>query len=194
MYAYLTGKIAELTPAYVILDVNGIGYHIQITLNTFEAISGKEHIKLYVHHVVRDDAYLLFGFADQHERAVFLQLITVPGVGNATARMILSSMTTMETIEAISSSDVAMLQRVKGIGAKTAQRIVVDLRDKIGWPSDKDIQKSGLSYNTSKQEALSALLVLGFNRVTADKALTQLLQQDAALSVEKLLKEALKVL
>lgn len=194
MYAYLNGRIAEKNPAYVVLDVNGVGYHVHISLNTFEAIGVREQVKLFTYLSIREDAHVLFGFAEEMERTLFLQLISVSGVGANTARIILSSMTTTEATEAIASGNAALLQRVKGIGAKTAQRIVVDLKDKVGKVLTSDTENSTTGYNTGKEEALSALLVLGFNKVAADKVLTKLLQQDASLSVEKLIKEALKVL
>lgn len=194
MYAYLIGKIVEKNPAFVVLDVNGVGYHIHISLNTFESIGSKELVKLYTYLSIREDAHVLFGFADEAERTLFLQLISVSGVGANTARIILSSMTTAEAVEAIASGNAALLQRVKGIGAKTAQRIVVDLKDKVGKTLSGSIENSSHGYNTDKDEALSALLVLGFNKVAADKVLSKLMQQDASLSVEKLIKEALKVL
>ena len=194
MYSYLIGKITEKTPASIVLEVNNVGYHIQISLNTYEAIVDKEQAKLFVHLAVRDDGLLLFGFAAEEERSLFLQLITVSGVGVNTARIILSSMSTIETIEAIATGNVTMLQRVKGIGVKTAQRIVVDLKDKMGKTLVQGVEKSGQVYNTSREEALSALLVLGFHKITVDKVLNRLLQQDASMSVEKLIKEALRVL
>lgn len=194
MYAYLTGKIIEKTPAYVVLDVNDVGYFIHISLNTYEAIANQEKVRLFVHQSIREDVHLLFGFAEEAERSLFLQLISVSGVGAATARLILSSLTSSEAIEAIATGNVALLQRVKGIGAKTAQRIIVDLRDKVGKLVEEGIEKTSISYNTSKEEALSALLVLGFNKATAEKTLTKLLQQDPSLTVEKLIKEALKLL
>jgi Holliday junction DNA helicase RuvA len=194
MYAYLNGRIAEKNPANVVLDVNGVGYHVHISLNTFEAIGVREQLKLYTYLSIREDAHVLFGFAEEIERTLFLQLISVSGVGANTARIILSSMTTTEATEAIASGNAALLQRVKGIGAKTAQRIVVDLKDKVGKVLTSDTENSTSGYNTGKEEALSALLVLGFNKVAADKVLTKLMQQDASLSVEKLIKEALKVL
>lgn len=193
MFAYISGKLIEKNPAFVVIDVQGIGYHIHISLNTFTAIGNQTHIKLYTYFQVREDAQVLYGFYEEAERALFLHLISVSGVGANTARIILSSLTTNEAIEAIAAANVSLLQRVKGIGTKTAQRIVVDLRDKIAKVVHLD-EKSSTAYNTNKDEALSALLILGFNKASVDKVLTKIVQTDASLSVEKLIKEALKVL
>lgn len=193
MYAYISGKLIEKNPAFVVIDVQGVGYHIHISLNTFAAIGNEEHVKLYTHLSIREDAHLLYGFHDQEERALFLHLISVSGVGSNTARVILSSLSAQEAVEAISSGNVSLLQRVKGIGTKTAQRIVVDLRDKVSKTGSGG-EKTDLLYNTNKDEALSALLILGFNKVAAEKVLIKLLQTDPSLKVEKLIKEALRVL
>lgn len=193
MYAFISGKLVEKNPAYVVIDANGIGYLIHISLNTFSAIGGMEEVKLYTHLAVREDAHLLYGFHTKREKELFLQLITVSGVGANTARMILSSLSTEETIEAISTGKATVLQSVKGIGTKTAQRIVIDLRDKVG-KSDGYAEKSSISYNTIKEEALSGLLVLGFNKMAAEKMLEKIIQSNPTITVEKLIKEALKVL
>jgi Holliday junction DNA helicase RuvA len=166
---------------------------IHISLNTFSAIGNLQEVKLYTHLAVREDAHVLYGFHSQREKELFLQLITVSGVGANTARMILSSLSTDEAIEAIATGKSNILQSVKGIGTKTAQRIVIDLRDKVG-KSDGFAEKSSISYNTIKEEALSGLLVLGFNKVAAEKMLEKIFQSNPAITVEKLIKEALKVL
>ena len=132
MYAYLEGQIAELNPAYAVIDCNGVGYEVNISLNTFSSIKDKERVRLYTHLVVRDDAQMLYGFAEESERTLFRHLITVTGIGPSTARMILSSMTPVELISAIASGNEEILKRVKGIGTKTAQRILIELRDKVG--------------------------------------------------------------
>lgn len=194
MYAYISGTLIEKNPAFVVVDVNGIGYHIQITLNTFSAIGDNTRVKLYTHLSIREDAHLLYGFFDEEERTLFNQLLSVSGVGASTARIILSSLSTKEAIEAIATGNAVLLQRVKGIGAKTAQRIVIDLRDKVGKATAAGVEKSGFIYNTNKEEALSALLILGFNKAAADKVLNKLLQADPSMKVELLIKEALKVL
>jgi Holliday junction DNA helicase RuvA len=193
MYAFISGKLVEKNPAYVVINVHGIGYLIHISLNTFSAIGNLEEVKLYTHLAVREDAHLLYGFYSQREKELFLQLITVSGVGANTARMILSSLSTEEAIEAIATGKSNILQSVKGIGTKTAQRIVIDLRDKVG-KSDGFTEKSSISYNTIKEEALSGLLVLGFNKVAAEKVLEKIVQLNPAITVEKLIKDALKVL
>ncbi len=193
MYAFIKGKVIEKNPAYVILEANGIGYQLHISLNTFSAIGSAETIKLFTHMVIREDAHMLFGFSDESERALFLLLITVSGVGANTARMILSSLATNEAIEAIALGKTHVLQAVKGIGAKTAQRIVVDLKDKV-MKADLDTEKVMSPYNTLKEEALSGLLILGFNKNAAEKTLDKLLKTHQDPSVEILIKEALKIL
>lgn len=193
MYAFISGKIVEKNPAFVVLENNGIGYHIHISLNTFSAINHIEQVKLYTHLSIREDAHVLYGFAEESEKVLFLQLISVSGVGSNTARLILSSLTVNEAIEAISLGKIQVLQNVKGIGAKTAQRILVDLKDKVS-KSTGMYEKVGSSYNTVKAEALSGLLILGFNKSAADKLLDKLIQNNPEISVEQLIKEALKQL
>lgn len=191
MYEYFNGKLVEKNPTYVIIDIHGIGYLINISLNTFETIKEKESAKLYVHFVVREDAQILYGFADETERYLFRALISVSGVGANTARLVLSSLTTEEAYNAIATGDAPILQSVKGIGAKTAQRIVVDLKDKL-TKQEFSLNKVNVSHNTMKNEALSGLLILGFNRTTASKVLDRVLKQSGFDSVEALIKEALK--
>lgn len=194
MYSFISGTVVEKNPAYVVVDNQGIGYLINITLNTFTAIGEQEKVKLYVHLAIREDAHVLYGFCTERERSLFLQLITVSGVGCNTARLILSSMTVDEAVEAIATSNIRMIQSVKGIGAKTAQRIIVDLHDKVGKVEAAADEKSPAGYNTMKEEALSALMVLGFNKLSVEKALDKLLKQMANPSVEDLIKEALRLL
>ncbi len=193
MYAYISGKLIEKNPAYVVVDANGIGYHLHISVNTYTAIQPLEQAKLYTYLAIRDDAHLLYGFFDEEERDLFLHLITVSGVGAGTARMILSSLSVSETVEAITNGNAASLQRVKGIGAKTAQRIVIDLHDKLS-KTPVSGQKASLTYNKNKEEALSALLILGFNKAAVEKVLNRLLEKDAVMPVDKLIREALKML
>lgn len=193
MYAFIKGKLVEKKPTSVVVEANGIGYQIHISLNTYAAIGLNEQVKLYLHLVVRDDAHVLYGFEQESERALFLLLITVSGVGANTARLILSSLTTSEAIDAIALGKIHILEGVKGIGGKTAQRIVVDLKDKVG-KGEITNEKVASSYNTLKSEALSGLLILGFNKNNADKALDKLLETHQEPSVEFLIKEALKVL
>jgi holliday junction DNA helicase RuvA len=193
MYAFIKGKLVEKKPTSVVVEANGIGYQIHISLNTYAAIGLNEQVKLYLHLVVRDDAHVLYGFEQESERALFLLLITVSGVGANTARLILSSLTTSEAIDAIALGKTHILEGVKGIGGKTAQRIVVDLKDKVG-KGEITNEKVASSYNTLKSEALSGLLILGFNKNNANKALDKLLETHQEPSVEFLIKEALKVL
>lgn len=193
MYAFISGKVTEKTPAYVVIDNHGIGYFINITLNTFTAIGEKEEVKLYTHTQILEDAHNLFGFYSQKERDLFELLISVSGVGCNTARLILSSLTVSELSNAIANDDVKTIQSVKGIGAKTAQRIVIDLKDKL---KKIDIQTEIFSVpnNTIRTEALSALTILGFNKAAIEKALDKILKQNPDATVEALIKEALKIL
>ena len=194
MYSFISGKVADKNPAYIIIDNQGIGYLINITLNTFTAIGEQSEVKLYVHLAVREDAHVLYGFYTEEERSLFLQLITVSGVGCNTARLILSSLTVKETIEAISSNNTRAIQSVKGIGAKTAQRIIVDLHDKVAKLNISEGEKTPLGYNTLKEEALSALMILGFSRTSIEKTLDKLLLQMECPNVEQLIKESLRLL
>ena len=193
MYAYITGKIAEKSPTYVVLDNQGIGYFINITLNTFTAIGEKEDVRLFTHEQILEDAHNLFGFFTAKERDLFELLISVSGVGCNTARLILSSLTVSELSNAIASDDVKTIQAVKGIGAKTAQRIVIDLKDKLK-KNDFPTEIFTVADNTIKTEALSALTILGFGKAAVDKTLDRLLKQMPEANVETLIKEALKVL
>ena len=193
MYAFIAGKIAEITPAYAIIDNHGVGYFINITLNTFTAIGEQPEVKLYTHLQVLEDAHNLFGFYTAKERDMFELLISVSGVGCNTARLILSSLTVNELSTAIANEDIKTIQAVKGIGNKTAQRLIVDLKDKV--------KKTGYAEeivetvdNTVKNEALSALVILGFSKNAASKALDKLLKQSPDTSVEVLIREALKLL
>jgi Holliday junction DNA helicase RuvA len=194
MYSFIEGKIADLNPTTAVLDVHGIGYSINISLNTYTQIQGKESCRLHTHLVVREDALILYGFADASEKHVFQQLISVSGVGPNTARLILSSLSSAEVAEAIASENVKLLQSIKGIGGKSALRIIIDLKDKImkDLPAGENIIST---HNTSKHEALSALVMLGFNRPVADKALDQVIKANGgALPVDQLIKHALKIL
>ncbi len=194
MYSFIEGKIADLNPTNVVIDCNGIGYSISISLNTYSRINGKESCRLHTHLIVREDALTLFGFADTSERHVFQQLISVSGVGPNTARLILSSLSPGEVSEAISKENVRLLQSVKGIGGKSALRIIIDLKDKImkDLPAGENLLSS---HNTGRQEALSALVMLGFNRPVAEKALDQVIKSSTeALPVDQLIKNALKIL
>ena len=193
MYAFISGKLAEITPTYVIVDNQGVGYYINITVNTYSQIKNLKEAKLFTHLVVREDAHILYGFAKENERLLFLMLITVSGVGANTARLILSSLTTEEAFQAITTGNASVLQSVKGIGAKTAQRIVIDLKDKL-MKQDIQLEKIASNHNTLMDEALSGLLILGFNKAIAEKAIRKVLKQTDVDSVEGLIKEALKIL
>ena len=193
MYEYLSGKLTGKNPAYVIIENNGIGYIVNISLNTFSKVKDLNEAKLYIHFHVREDAQIFYGFADEAERELFRFLLSVSGVGASTARLILSSLTTEEVFDAITLGQATVLQSVKGVGAKTAQRIVIDLRDKLA-KAGIELEKVDFSHNTLKDEALSGLLILGFNKVAADKAINRVLKQGSIDSIEELIKEALKIL
>ena len=196
MFAYIEGKITELTPTYVVIDCAGVGYLIHISLHTYAAIKDTTQTKILTHHIVREDAHLLHGFSGEHERKLFLHLISVSGVGANTARMMLSSMSPQELTEAILSGNANKIQSVKGIGTKTAQRVIVDLRDKIAkedWSATL-VSSEKSSSETHKDEALSALVMLGFNRINSEKALQNILKINPSLSSELLIKEALRML
>jgi len=191
MIAHIRGKLVEKNPAYCIIECGGVGYHVNISLQTFARIPDNEQVFLYTHLIVREDAQILYGFWDKPERETFLLLISVSGIGPNTARMILSSLTADELKSAIATDNVAVLKSVKGIGAKSAQRVIVDLRDKIGEISaESEISVS--SSNTNKNEALLALEVLGFNRQKAGKVIDKLQSVNREMTVEVLVKEALK--
>ncbi|MGB4415782.1 MAG: Holliday junction branch migration protein RuvA [Paludibacter sp.] len=196
MFDYIKGDIAELTPAFVVIEAAGIGYCIHITLPTFTALNGKPNARLYVYEAIREDAYLLFGFMNQAERQLFLLLISVSGIGANTARMIMSSYSTQEIQEMIATGNVSALNAIKGIGTKTAQRIIVDLKDKIlkiaGAGSGSAM--SVTANNEVKEEAVSALVMLGFAATASQKAVDQILKNDPNLRVEQLIKTALKIM
>jgi holliday junction DNA helicase RuvA len=194
MYEYIQGKLVEKNPAYAVVDVNGIGYLLNISLHTYSQLREDEQCTLYTHLVVREDDQLLYGFYEPGERELFRQLISVSGVGVNTARIILSSLTPNEVVRAIAEGDSAILQRVKGIGAKTAQRVIIDLKDKVSREL-VPYEKTGNLHNTKREEALSGLIILGFPKMIADKALNRIIESEGTgLSVEQLIKHALKVL
>ncbi len=193
MYAYIEGELAEKNPAYAVIDCAGVGYLMHISLNCYSALPAKGKVKLYAHLAIREDAHILYGFHNEAEREVFRKLISVSGVGSNTARMILSSLTPKEIIRAVQSANVAALKNIKGIGPKTAQRIIVDLRDKISESADivPEIQTSGNSIQT---ESLSALVSLGFDRKQAEKVVDSIVKEQQIASVEEIIKLALKKL
>ncbi|MFC2118837.1 Holliday junction branch migration protein RuvA, partial [Bacteroidota bacterium] len=191
MYEYIIGEITELTPAYVTIETGNIGYFINISVNTYSELSEKTKCKLFLHQVVRDDAHLLFGFINTRERYVFRSLITVSGIGANTARMMLSSLTPDEIRQAIVENNVILLKSIKGIGAKTAQRVIIDLRDKLGIMEETSeifVSKN----NTIKEEALSALVMLGFTKRDVEKVLDKILNTNRDFTVEELVKASLK--
>ncbi len=194
MLDYIKGDLVELTPTYAIIEQNGIGYEVNISLFSYSQLQGLRQCKLYVHQVIREDAHLLFGFSSIEERKVFRLLISVSGIGANTARMILSSMSPNEVQQAIAEGDVIVLQSIKGIGAKSAQRIIVDLKDKVIKLTDDSVQLFKTADNTIKKEALSALEILGFTRRQAEKVVDKLLQKNNEMPVEDLIKQALKLL
>lgn len=201
MIEYLRGTIDELTPTIAVLDLNGIGYQLFISLNTYSAIQGKKESKLYVYEVIREDAHLLYGFAEKVERELFLQLISVSGIGGQTARMILSAFTPSELTGIIRDENVRMLKSVKGIGPKAAQRIIVDLKDKIkldfGENPTGNATGSAVIGTVSREtieEAVAALTMLGFPPAPTQKVVLQIVQNDASLPVEQIIKQALKML
>jgi Holliday junction DNA helicase RuvA len=191
MYEFIQGEIAELNPTLLILQCGGIGYSIHISLNTYSALHGLSASKLYVHFIVREDAHLLYGFATVSERELFRNLLSVNGVGAATALMMLSSLTPDEIMAAIASENVGLLKSVKGIGIKTAQRIIIDLKDKVGKVSVPE-QILLPENNTIRNEALSALVMLGFNRKDADVALGKVMKENPGIAVETVIKLTLK--
>lgn len=192
MYEYIVGTLEEITPTHAIVDNSGVGYFVSISLQTYTAIDGKKDAKLFLHQVVREDAHLLYGFASIQERELFRLLISVSGVGANTARLILSSLSVAEVQAAISTENINLIKQVKGIGLKTAQRIIVDLKDKMAGVDISSVQIFSSANNTTKQEALSALVMLGFAKVAADKALDQIITTEGNLTVEGLIKSALK--
>lgn len=201
MIDYIKGELAELTPAQAIVEAYGVGYALNISLNTYEAIQGKQNVKLFVHEALvtggRDDSYTFFGFASKQERDLYRLLITVSGVGANTARMILSSASPSELCNAISTSNERVLKSVKGIGLKTAQRIIVDLKDKILSLGISQEVSAGTAADSTipvdvRDEAVAALTMLGFSPAPTAKVVTAILTDDATLPVEQVVKLALK--
>lgn len=196
MYEYFEGKLASLEPTQAVVDCGGVGYLLEITLNTYEFLRKVDpsHVKLYAHHVVREDAHLLFGFQDMAEREMFRILVSVNGVGNQTARVMLSSLTVDELRTAIQMQDVKKVQRVKGIGAKTAQRIVLELADKVGVVGGGRAMTGGQA-TQARDEAMTALLMLGFAKPAVEKLLLGSdwrLADGTPMTVEDIIKEGLK--
>ena len=193
MIDYITGRVTELNPAFAVVECNGIGYSINTSLNTYAALDRAESCKILIHEAIREDAYILYGFADSDERDLFRHLISVSGVGAGTARMVLSSIKPPDLRRAITEGDVNIIKSVKGIGLKSAQRIIVDLKDKIGKHTGSG-EIIAFSDNTAREEALSALVMLGFARNSAGKAVDNLLKEERSLPVEEIVRRALKLL
>lgn len=194
MYEYISGRLSSVTPANAVVDCCGVGYLLEITLNTYSAIQESSEVKLWVHEVIREDAHLLYGFFSTQERTMFRLLLGVNGVGAATARMMLSSLSVEELTNAIAGGDAKTVQRVKGVGAKTAQRIVLELQDKVGDTTmgiglpQSPVGKAG-NASVKKEEAVSALVMLGFPKTAAEKVVIAL---DNSMTVEEMIKEGLK--
>ena len=196
MIYHLRGRLAEKTPTYAVVECGGVGYQVHISLNTFEQLGNDENVMLHTHLVVREDAQLLYGFSQPEERSMFLLLLGVSGVGASTARMILSAMNVDQAAQAIQSGDVDAMKSVKGIGAKTAQRIIIDLQDKLGAidaPAMPAARGAQGGHNNSRQEALIALTTLGFDRTRCEKTLDQIMKDSPDMTaVEDLIKHALR--
>ncbi len=191
MIEYLNGQIIELNPAHIVVDVNGVGYFAHISLATYTALQGKKQVHLHVHQIIKEDAHLLYGFANTDERFLFRMLISVSGVGAVTGILFLSSLTADEIKSAIVSGNVEKLKSVKGVGLKTAQRIIIELKDKLAKESISTNIFSDTD-NTMRDEALSALVTLGFVRKNAEKVVNDVLSKEPSLSVEQIIKSALK--
>ncbi|HBL76577.1 MAG: Holliday junction DNA helicase RuvA [Bacteroidetes bacterium GWF2_42_66] len=193
MYEYIKGKIAVLKPAQVIIEANSVGYSVNISLYTYSKLNGREQTLLFLHQIIREDAHVLYGFAEETERELFRLLISVNGIGSNTAIMMLSSLNPDEIKAAILSENVRLLQSIKGIGAKTAQRAIIDLKDKVGKASASE-QILSSPDNTIRNEALSALVMLGFAKKPVEKEIDRILAAQHGLSVEEVIKQALKSL
>ena len=192
MIAHLRGKLVEKNPTDIIVECNGVGYFLNISLHTFSQLPTEENIFIYTHLQVREDAHTLFGFMQKSEREVFRKLISVSGIGASTARTMLSSLTPSQVIEAIIHEDVTVIKGVKGIGAKTAQRVIIDLKDKLGEVLADVNEIVTSSRNTYKDEALSALETLGYTKKQSEKVVNRIIKNDAEASVETIIKLALK--
>lgn len=196
MIEYIKGELTEITPAMAVVECNGLGYGINVSLNTYSAIQGKKEVKLYIYEAIREDAYVLYGFASKQERELFLLLISVSGIGGNTARMILSALTPSELCNVISSGNDKLLKTVKGIGLKTAQRIIVDLKDKIATTdmgTSATVASVAMAPNTEiYEEAVAALTMLGFAQAPSQKVVSAILKEEPEAAVEKVIKLALK--
>jgi len=191
MIAHLQGKLVEKNPTDVVIDCNGVGYQVNISLHTYSLIPDTENIKLFTYLQIKEDGHTLFGFAEKSEREIFKMLLSVSGIGASIARTMLSSIEPKQIIQALASGDVATIQSIKGIGSKTAQRAILDLKDKV--LKVYDLNEVSISQdNTNKDEALSALEVLGFNRKLAEKSVEKIVKENPSASIENIIKQALK--
>ncbi|HAM09545.1 MAG: Holliday junction DNA helicase RuvA [Bacteroidetes bacterium GWE2_41_25] len=191
MIDYIKGSLTRLTPTFVTVETYGVGYFVNISLTTFSKLENKSEIKILIHEIIREDTHQLYGFADSLEREIFRHLISVTGVGANTARMMLSSLNPVEIEQAIIGSDVNILKSIKGIGLKTAQRIIVDLKEKLGKQAGSG-EIFAFSDNTNREEALSALVMLGFAKSAVSKVLDKIVREQKNLTVEEMIKRALK--
>ncbi len=193
MYDYIKGTLEELSPAEAVVECHGIGFKLQISLNTYDRLQRQKEVRLYVHHHLREDEETLYGFCDKEERRIFALLIGVSGIGPNTARMMLSSLTADEVSTAIASGDVNRIKGVKGIGLKTAQKVIIELKDKIS-KGGADLDLSGGSSAANTSEACSALVMLGFTKNAVEKTVASIVKKEPGLSLEDIIKKALKML
>jgi Holliday junction DNA helicase RuvA len=191
MIAHIQGRLVEKTPTDVVIDCNGVGYQLHISLHTYSLIPNSEKVKLFTYLQIKEDAHTLFGFIEKSEREIFKLLLSVSGIGASIARTMLSSMEPKQILQAIASGDVHTIQSIKGIGAKTAQRVILDLKEKVLKVYDLDEVSMSLN-NTNKDEALSALEVLGFNKKLAEKAVDKIVRENPDATIESIIKQALK--
>jgi Holliday junction DNA helicase RuvA len=191
MIAHIQGKLVEKTPTEVVIDCGGVGYHINISLHTYSLLPTTDHIKLFTYLQIKEDAHTLFGFVEKSEREIFKMLLSVSGIGASIARTMLSSIEPKQIIQAIATADLVKIQSIKGIGSKTAQRVILDLKDKVLKLYAID-EVSFNQNNTNRDEALSALEVLGFVRKTSERVVEKIVREDPTTSVESIIKQALK--
>jgi Holliday junction DNA helicase RuvA len=194
MYEFISGPVADLTPAYAVINAGGVGYYLNISLQTFSEIERQTEALLYVHFTVREDAQILYGFASRQEREVFRRLISVSGVGGNTARMVLSTYSPAELANIISSENAVLLKNVKGLGLKTAEKIIVELRDKMMGITESAAVKDMAAGDATHSEALAALAMLGFSRAASDKVVRAIMKDNPALPVEEIIRLSLKKL
>ena len=193
MIAHLQGKLVEKSPTHIIIDCGGVGYHVNISLHTYSLLPSTDFIKVYTYLQIKEDAHTLFGFIEKSEREIFKMLLSVSGIGASIARTMLSSLDPKQIIQAIATADVVTIQSIKGIGCKTAQRVILDLKEKVLKLYDLD-EVSMSQSNTNRDEALSALEVLGFVRKTSEKVIEKIVKEDPDATVETIIKKALKIL